>query len=105
MHPQGFQPFIETLKSKMNIVLLLLAAVFVADLFIGQPVVMRIIDLHFKIMHIDPTRQQFVLLTIFGTFHSVDAWALFMGRALAIIFIAIPGLSLFWGMVSSFTGK
>jgi hypothetical protein len=105
MHPEGWKPLVDRLKSPFNIVLMVLAIVLVVDYLVGSPLMSRLVSLQLRLMGVDPTAKAMRLFTIFGTFTRVDVWTRFLERALIVILLVVPGLSYLGGFVTAVRGN
>jgi hypothetical protein len=102
---ERFEPLLEALTSKFNIVLLALGCVLLADLYLGSPLMRQILLLQLKIRGVDPSRPGYTIITIFGNFKDVDKLANFFDKSLSIAFFIIPGISIIRGLIISLFSK
>ncbi len=105
MHPQGWKPLVDRLKSPGNIALLVIGALLVTDLLLGSPVMSKAVRLQLRLMHMEPSGDSARILTIFGTFRSVSAWTVFVERVLITFFFVMPGLSYLRGLYAAVSGR
>lgn len=105
MHPEGWKPFTDTLKSPYNLVLLTMATVLLVDYFLGCPLMSQVVRVQLQFQKLDPEAQHIRLYTLFGTFTRVDTWTRFLERFLIIVLYVFPGLSLLRGLYAALSGK
>lgn len=105
MNMDKFDPFIETLKSRYNLILVLVGIALVADMYLGSPALRQVVFLQLKIMKIDPSRGGFRIISIFGTFTSVDQVAKIFDKAGIIICFCFAGISFLRGFIESLMRK
>jgi len=86
-------PFLDELKRPFNAVVLLLGLAFIFDLYHGSPMARQLALLQFNLMHVDIAHKDFRIVTFFGIFPSVDAYARKLDKSLGILFLAFAG---FW---------
>lgn len=101
MNSERLRPFFDKLKSKSNLIMVILGLVFLIDLYYGSPVVKQIILFQLKIMDIDPSKGGFTLFSIFGKFYNVDSLARVLDKALFIGFFILSGASYMRGLIGS----
>ena len=101
MKSEKFQPFIEEIKSKSNLIVLLIGIVFLTDFFLGSPITSKLILLQFHIMKKDPSAANFKIITIFGDFTDIPTLARLFDKSLSIIFMALAGFAYCRGLVRS----
>ncbi len=105
MNIDRFNPFFEKLKSKSNLIMVILGIIFLVDLYYGSPLTKQIVLLQFKIMKIDPSKGGFKILSVFGRFSSVDSLAKVLDKALFIGFFILSGASYLYGLIGSIINK
>lgn len=101
MNTERFYPLFEKLKSKFNLIMVILGIIFLIDLYHGSPLTKQIIIFQLKIMKIDPSKGGFKLLSVFGNFSNVDSLAKVFDKALFIGFFVISGASYLRGLIGS----
>ena len=105
MNTDRFLPLIEKLKSKSNLVMVILGVVFLVDLFVGSPITRQIVLLQCRIMNIDPAAGSLKIFSAFGKFSSVEAMAKVLDKALFIGFFVLSGASYLYGLIGSILNK
>lgn len=105
MHPQGFKPLFDTLKTPSNMVFIALAVLLAVDYVIGSPLMTQVVLIQLRIQKIDPASDHIKIFTIFGTFTDMNTWRSLIERVLIGIFAVIPGLSILRALYSSISGK
>lgn len=105
MHPEGWKPFVDTLKSPGNLVMAGLAILVLVDLLLGNPVLGKLVVLQLKAFGQPPTGDTIALKTVFGTFTSVSGWAGFVAKFLIGFLLLFPVLSWLRGLYAAVSGK
>lgn len=105
MNTDRFNPFLDKLKSKSNLIMLILGVVFLVDLFYGSPITRLIVLLQCRIMKIDPSAGSVKIFSVFGKFSSIDAMAKVLDKALFIGFFILAGASYLYGLIGSIINK
>jgi hypothetical protein len=105
MNVDRFLPFLDKLKSKSNLIMVILGVIFLIDLFYGSPITRQIVLLQCRIMKIDPSTGSLKILSVFGTFSSVDSMAKVLDKALFIGFFILSGASYLYGIIGVIFNK
>ena len=85
--------------------MVILGVIFLVDSFNGSPITRQIVLLQCRIMKIDPSAGGLKILSIFGTFSSVDSMAKVLDIALYIGFFALAGASYLYGLLGTILNK
>jgi hypothetical protein len=94
-------PLFSALRSKANLVLVLVAIVFGVDLLLGSPLTTQMVLLQLKLTHIDPSRGTLTLMTFFGTLHSVAQYAAILDKAFMLFGAVVAGISFLLALLAS----
>ena len=105
MKNERFEPLINSLKNKFNLALLIPGLICLVDLLFGSPIMQRIMTGYLGLRGIDPVRQGFTMITIFGKIKGVTHAAVLFDRAIAVFFLGIVCLSYLRGLYSSLFSK
>jgi heme/copper-type cytochrome/quinol oxidase subunit 4 len=105
MHPQGFKPFFDTLKSPWNIIFLVLGGAVLADFLLGSQYMMKVVEVQLHLQKLDIGSPNLRIMTLFGVFTKAIAWARFVGTVLFVVLLAIPLWSILGGLYGSIMSK
>jgi hypothetical protein len=101
MSVEKLGPFFEELKSKSNLVFLLIGLGLFADMYFGSPVLRQLVILQCKLFKVNPSAGSFKFVTIFGTFNSVESVARVLDIGVGTISLIISVGSYLKGLVAS----
>lgn len=104
MHPEGWKPFHETLRSPLNLTLLAVAVALTVDYATGLHAMRSLIELQLQVMGHPKGAESMKLITVFGTFTRAETWTVFVTRGIAGICYVFPVFSMFLGVIRSIRG-
>jgi hypothetical protein len=104
MHPEGWKPFHETLRSPLNLTLLAIAVAVTVDYASGLHVMRALVELKLQLLGHHKGAESIRLITVFGTFTSVQSWTVFVSKGLAGVCYVVPAFSMMLGVIRSIRG-
>jgi hypothetical protein len=99
-------PVRDALKSKVNLTLVTMGAVMVIDLLCaGNRIMISVLQMQSRLFGIDPASEKVKIVTLFGTFDTIESAARAFDISLAIIFLGIPLLSYIRALIGTLREK
>ncbi len=105
MNTDRFNPFFEKLKSRSNLIMVIIGVIFLIDLYAGSPITKLVVLLQCRLMNIDPSAGSFKIISMFGNFSSVLSMAKVFDKVLFIGFFVLSGASYVYGLIGSILNK
>lgn len=100
-----FAPFQRSLKSKFNLVILVLGLVILVDWMTGGPLAAKLMLSWYDLKGVDVHAPKFTILSVFGAYRKVNDLALAFDKFLSIFFLAVAALSYTWGLAASLINR
>jgi hypothetical protein len=88
---ERFELLHEALQRKYTAIMLIIGILFLVDLYLGCPIMHKIILFQMQLFHVDPRPGHFRMVTIFGKFSSIDP-------VTKRIDLAIGGIAVAWAL-------